>query len=302
MGNDYTLKGRKGDKLFVFFNSAFLIIFFIIIVYPLVYVLSASISDPLLVSSGEMWLFPRGITFEGYKRVFNNGDIWMGYLNTIIYTLTGTFISLAATIPSSYALSRKDLKGRNIIMALFLFTMFFSGGLVPLYLVVKKLNMLNTVWSVLLPTACSVWNIVITRTFFISTIPKGLEEAAQIDGCNNFKLFFKIIIPLSMPIVAVMALFYAVGRWNSYFNEIIFLKDRYLFPLQVFLREILIINQMNDSNMITSISAESLAEQARISEIVKYSVMIVATLPILCVYPFLQKYFVKGVMIGSLKG
>ena len=302
MGNDYTLKGRKGDKLFVFFNSAFLIIFFIIIVYPLVYVLSASISDPLLVSSGEMWLFPRGITFEGYKRVFNNGDIWMGYLNTIIYTLTGTFISLAATIPSSYALSRKDLKGRNIIMALFLFTMFFSGGLVPLYLVVKKLNMLNTVWSVLLPTACSVWNIVITRTFFISTIPKGLEEAAQIDGCNNFKLFFKIIIPLSMPIVAVMALFYAVGRWNSYFNEIIFLKDRYLFPLQVFLREILIINQMNDSNMITSISAESLAEQARISEIVYYSVMIVATLPILCVYPFLQKYFVKGVMIGSLKG
>ena len=302
MDYEYTLNGRKGDKLFVFLNSAFLTIFFIVILYPLLYVLSASISDPLYVSSGEMWLLPKGITFEGYKRVLNNGDIWMGYGNTIIYTLTGTFISLAATIPSAYALSRKDLRGRNIIMALFLFTMFFSGGLVPLYLVVKNLNMLNTVWSVLLPAACSVWNIVITRTFFISTIPKGLEEAAQIDGCNNFKLFFKIIIPLSMPIVAVMALFYAVGRWISYFNEIIFLKDRNLFPLQVFLREILIINQMNDSNMITSISAESLAEQARISEIVKYSVMIVATLPILCVYPFLQKYFVKGVMIGSIKG
>lgn len=294
-------KRNKSDLIFNIVIYIFIALVVVITLYPLIYVVSASISDPNLVNAGKMWLLPKGITFEGYERVFRNNEVWIGYRNTIFYTVAGTLISLMITIPCGYALTIKALPGRKGLSFIFLFTMFFGGGLIPLYLLLKDLHILNTVWSVLLPSAASIWNIIITRTFFETTIPQGLEEAAEIDGCNVFQKFFRIIIPLSAPIIAVMALFYGVARWNSYFNEMIFLNNRNMFPLQVFLREILIITQMNTSN--TSMAdAVSMAEQVRIAGVVKYAVMIVSTLPIICVYPFVQRFFVKGVMVGSIKG
>lgn len=290
------------DKIFILFNYCLLALALIVVLYPLVYILSASISDPTYVNSGQMWLWPRGLTFEGYERVFRNLEVWNGYRNTIFYTGLGTLFNLLLTIPCAYALSRKELSGRNAIMGILVFTMFFSGGLIPSYLLVRELGLLDTVWSMILPTGAAVWNIIITRTFFQTTIPRELEEAAEMDGCTNTILFLKIILPLSAPIIAVMALFYGVGHWNGYFSALIFLSDRDLFPLQLILREILIINEMNDSAMIGGANAEAQAEQARIADIVKYAIMIVSTLPIILVYPFLQRYFVKGVMIGSLKG
>ncbi|MCQ6559517.1 carbohydrate ABC transporter permease [Paenibacillus mendelii] len=291
-----------GDKLFITINAIVMFLVMVIVLYPLIYIISASISDPMYVNNGDMWLIPKGITFEGYERVFRNMDIWTGYRNTIFYTVVGTLINLVLTIPCAYALSRKDLEGRNYIMVLFIFTMFFSGGLIPHYLLIKNLGMIDTPWALLLPGAVSVWNIIITRTFFQSTIPRELEEAAEIDGCSNGKLFVRIILPLSAPIIAVMGLFYGVGHWNSYFGALIFLSDRDWFPLQLILREILIINQMSDSAMLGGAEAKAQAEQARIAEIVKYAVIIVSTLPVIAAYPFMQRFFVKGVMIGSVKG
>ena len=297
------IRSSKGDLVFNIFNTVFLIIVTIITLYPLIFVVSASISDPNMVNSGKMWLWPIGFTLDGYNRVFANSDIWIGYRNTIFYTVFGTLLNLAVTIPCAYALAKKSLPGRKFFNFLFLFTMFFSGGLIPLYMLVKFLHLLDTIWAVLLPTAASIWNIIITRTFLETTIPDGLEEAAEIDGCSTFMKFFKIILPLSAPIIAVMALFYGVGHWNSYFNEMIFLSDRNKFPLQVFLRELIIITQMDTNGQtITSTEAQSIAEQQRLAGIIKYSIMVVSTLPIICVYPFLQRFFVKGVMVGSIKG
>lgn len=289
------------DKVFVLINKMFVWFLLLIVLYPLVYIASASISNPALVNSGQMWLLPKDITFEGYQRVFQNNELWIGYRNTIFYTIVGTLINLVVTLPCAYALSRKDLAGRNAFMGLFVFTMFFSGGLIPTYLLVKDLGMVNTIWAMLLPQAVGVWNIIVTRTFFQSTIPRELEEAAEMDGCSTFRLFVQIVLPLSAPIIAVMALFYGVGQWNAYFNALIYLSDRDIFPLQLFLREILVQNEMADS-MLNTGDLALVAEQARISDIIKYAVMIVASLPLLIVYPFLQRYFVKGVMVGSLKG
>lgn len=299
--NEIKVKESRADKLFIYINYIFMWGALLITLYPLIYVLSASISDPMLVSTGQMWLFPKGVTFEGYQRVFKNSEIWLGYGNTIMYTVVGTALSLCLTIPCGYALAKRGLPGKKIVTGLFMFTMFFGGGLVPLYIMVKDMNLLDTRTSILLLGAANFMNIIITRTFIQTSIPESLEEAAEIDGCSTFRKFFTIIIPLSAPIIAVMALYYAVGRWNSYFNEMIFLSDRMKFPLQVFLREILIINQMSVENISPS-ELQTLAEQARIADIIKYAIMIVSTLPIICVYPFLQKFFVKGVMIGSIKG
>ncbi|TCP25983.1 carbohydrate ABC transporter membrane protein 2 (CUT1 family) [Scopulibacillus darangshiensis] len=295
----------KFDQVFKVFNYSVLAIALIIVLYPLIYIVSASISDPALVNSGKMWFFPKGITFEGYKRVFDNSEIWIGYRNTIFYTVLGTAINLFVTLPAAYALSRKDFVGRNIFMAMFVFTMFFSGGLIPTYLLVKSLGMVNTIWAMVLPNAAAVWNIIICMTFFQVTIPKELEEAAIIDGCSTTKLFFKIIIPLSAPIIAVMALFYGVGHWNGYFNALIYLSDQNLYPLQLVLRQILVLQEMG-SQMTGSgaagAAASAMHNKAEIAAIIKYAVMIISTLPIIIIYPFLQRFFVKGVMIGSIKG
>jgi len=292
----------KSDRVFEIVNVIFLFLILLVVLYPLVYIVSASISDPVYVNQGKMWLFPRGITFEGYQRVFQNPEIWTGYRNTMLYTVAGTAINLLFTIPGAYALSRKDLKGRGVMMGLIVFTMFFGGGLIPTFLLVSWLGMLNTVWALLIPNAVAVYNLIICRTFFQTNIPKELQESAEIDGCSNTVLFVKIVLPLSAPIIAVMALYYGVTHWNSYFNAIIYLKDRSLYPLQLILREILVQNQMNDTMLMTGDDMEAMAKQARIADIIKYAVMIVSSLPIIVIYPFMQRYFMKGVLIGSIKG
>ncbi len=295
------IKESRSDRIFDICNKILVWFFIVIISYPLIYIISASISDPQYVNSGEMWLFPKGITFEGFERVFQNSEIWLGYRNTIFYTLLGTFINLAVTLPMAYALSRSDLVGRKLIMALLVFTMFFEGGLIPTYLLVRDLGLINTVWAMVLPNAAAMWNIIVTMTFFKVSIPKGLEEAAEIDGASQIRTFFQIVIPLSAPIIAVMALFYGVGHWNQYFNALIYLQDRELYPLQLFLREILVQQQLTTELMQQAGTAEALSQHARIADIVKYAVMIISAAPLLIVYPFLQRFFIKGVLIGSLK-
>ncbi|WP_054026708.1 carbohydrate ABC transporter permease [Bacillus sp. FJAT-28004] len=298
------VKESGRDKVFLICNYVYVFLAFVIVAYPVIYMISASISDPKLVGSGEMWLWPKGITFEGYKRVFQNTSIWTGYGNTILYTVVGTSINLFVTLPAAYALSRKDFLGRNFFMGMFLVTMFFGGGLVPSYLLIKELGMVNTIWAIVIPSAASIWNIIVARTFFQSSIPKELQEAAQIDGCTNLRLFIKIILPLSMPIIAVMALFYGVGNWNSYFSALIYLNDAAKYPLQLVLRQILVLQEMSaqGGGVIDSSSASALNNKAEIAALVKYAVIIVATAPIIAIYPFLQRYFVQGVMIGSVKG
>lgn len=291
----------RGDKVFGVINAIFIVFITIITLYPLIYVCSASISSPASVTSGRMWLWPTDITFEGYKRILKNSEIWMGYVNTIFYTVVNVVLSLAVTLPAAYALTVKSLPGRKFIVFVFSVTMFFSGGMIPLYVVCRNLGLVNTLWAVILPSATSMWYIILTRTFFQSTIPHELEEASEIDGCSVFATFLRIVIPLSAPIIAVMALYFGVGRWNSYFGEMIFLRDRGKFPLQLFLREILIVATFNQENA-SNADAITMAEQLRIASIIKYATMIVATLPVIAAYPFIQRYFVKGVMIGSIKG
>lgn len=289
------------DRLFIGVNYCFLSLLFLVVLYPLLYIVSASVSDPLLVNSGAMWLLPKGITLEGFQRVFQNQEIWIGYRNTLFYTLVGTLINLLITLPCAYALSRQDMVGRHALMMVLLFTMFFSGGLIPTYLLIKGMGLIDSFWVLLLINAASVWNIIVSRTFFQSTVPRELEEAAEMDGSSNFRMFCSIIIPISLPIIAVMALFYGVGHWNQYFTALVYLSDRNLFPLQLILREILVLNEMS-AMMTDGVDVEAMAEQARIADIIKYAVMIVSALPLLIVYPFVQKLFVKGVLIGSLKG
>lgn len=299
------IKESKTDRLFLICNYLYVTIAFVLVLYPVVYILSASISTPSYVNSGEMWLLPKGITFEGYIRVFENSKIWVGYGNTILYTVIGTLINLLVTLPAAYALSRKDFVGRGFFMGMFLVTMFFSGGLIPTYLIVKQLGLVNSMWALILPGAASVWNIIVARTFFQSTIPIELQEAAHMDGCTNLRLFLKIVVPLSTPIIAVMALFYGVGHWNSYFSALVYLNDQSKYPLQMVLRQILVLQEMSTSAQGAATSGEAamaMNAKADMAALLKYAVIIVATLPIIAVYPFVQRYFVQGVMIGSVKG
>lgn len=291
----------KEDKAFVVINYIFVWFLILGVAYPLFFIAIASISDPVMVNSGQVWLWPKGITFEGFQRVFKDSSIWVGYRNTVFYTVVGTFINLFVTLPGAYALSRKDFTGRNFLMFMIVFTMFFEGGMIPTYLLVKSLGMVNTIWALLIPHAAAVWNIIVTRTFFQSTIPRELEEVAEIDGCGPFHFFLKIVLPLSKPIIAVMALFYAVGHWNEYFQALIYLSSQNLFPLQLYLKQILISTQI-DPNMLQLGDAMSIAQMARLASIMKYAIMIVSIIPLLVLYPFLQRYFIKGVMIGSIKG
>ncbi|PFN98547.1 sugar ABC transporter permease [Bacillus sp. AFS076308] len=297
--NKKLTRRSKEDKFFDIINFFLVAIILLLVVYPLYFIVIASFSDPNMIYEGKVWLLPKELTLEGYERIFRDSKIWLGYKNSIIYTLVGTFVNVSFTLMAAYALSRKDLYGRNVIMFLFLMTMFFSGGLIPTYLVVKNLGLLNTMWALILPKAVAVWNVIVAKTFFESAIPGELLEAAKIDGCSDAKFFWKIVLPLSKPIVAVMVLFYAVGHWNSYFDALIYLNNENLYPLQLILRNILIQNQA--STMMIS-DLDSLAAKQRVSELIKYGVIIVASIPLLIVYPFVQKYFVKGVMIGGIKG
>ncbi|MEK5059014.1 sugar ABC transporter permease [Paenibacillus sp. FSL H7-0326] len=270
-----------------------------IVLYPIYFVLIASISSPEEVMLGKVWLWPKSLSLVGYERIFENNELMKGYLNTILYTVIGTALNVVMTIAAAYPLSRQDFKGRNAFTVLIVFTMFFSGGMIPTYLLIKDLGLLDTFWVMILPTAVSVWNILIMRTFFQSSIPKELQEAAFLDGCSNLKLLVRIILPLSGPVLAVMVLFYAVGHWNSYFNALIYLSDRDKYPLQLFLREILIQDQMQ--NMV-DLGSDTYSKSLMEVEAIKYAAVMVTNLPMLILYPFLQKYFIKGVMIGAIKG
>lgn len=300
-----TIRDSRSDRVFKFFVHLYLFMVLVIVLYPLIYIMSASFSDPTMVNSGKMWLFPKGFTLDGYKLILSFDEIWVGYGNTIFYTVLGVAINLLITLPAAYALSRKKMVGRNFFMIMFVFTMFFSGGLVPTYMLVKNLGMIDTIWSMVLPNAAAIWNIILCRTFFQVTIPPELEEAAIIDGCSTTKLFLKVVMPLSMPIVAVMVLFYGVGHWNEYFSALIYLNNEDMYPLQMVLRKILVLQEVGSqsSDPAEAIrNAQVMNSKVNMAAIMKYAVIIVSTLPMLIVYPFLQRYFVKGVMIGSLKG
>lgn len=289
----------RNDKIYYIITYAVLTIFFLIVLYPCIYVLSASFSSGNAVQSGKVILWPVDISLDGYETVFNTPTVWTGFRNSIIYMVLGTLINVVMTMTAGYALSRHDLPGRNGIMLLFTFTMFFSGGLIPTYMVVQELHMINTVWALLLPGAIGVYYLIITRTFIVNSIPTELLEAAQIDGCSDIKYYLKIIIPLSKAIIAVLVLFYGVGHWNSYFNPMIYLHDRDKYPLTLFLREILLSTNIDPS---TVSDPELAAQLANMAAVIKYSLIVVSLVPVMLIYPFVQKYFVKGVMIGSVKG
>lgn len=291
------IKQSRSDIIFDIINIAILSIILIIVIYPLILVVSASFSDPMAVMKGEVVLFPVSPTLDAYKAVFRNEDITTGYRNTIIYTVVGTAVNLIMTIAGAYPLSRKDFYGRKALTLFYSFTMFFSGGLIPSYLINTKLGLNNNFWVMIIPGAVSVWNMLIMRTFFQNSIPIELQEAAFIDGCNNISILLKIVLPLSTPVIAVMVMYYGVGHWNAYFTALIYFRDRNKFPLQLILREILVQHEMSQMT-----EGETLVSQVLLAEGIKYAVMVVASVPVLLLYPFLQKYFVKGVMIGAIKG
>lgn len=292
---------NKGDTFFTVTVYILLILFCILTLYPLIYIVSCSLSDPEAVYRGDVFLLPIKFSVKSYERVLNNSEIWTGYKNTIIYTAVGTFLSVAFTMMSAYPLTRKDLKGRQVFMTLYVITMFFGGGIVPLYIVVDSLGMIDTMWGVILPGCVSVWNLIVVRTYINTSLPFELQEAAMIDGADGFRLFFRIVLPLCKPVILIMVLFYLVGYWNNYFNALMFLSTAEKYTLQLVLRNILITQDLN--GMIGSGgSQENLYQQAILSESLKYSSIVVSTLPILLIYPFLSKYFEKGMVIGSLKG
>ena len=295
MANKFT----RRDKVFNFVNISIVTLFFLAVLFPLIYVVSASFSDPNKVIQGQVWLWPVGFNLEGYNAVFDNPRVMSGYLNSFIIMVGGTAVNVVMTILAGYPLSRKDFPDRHLLMGLFVFTIMFSGGLIPTYILVKNLGLIDTRWALILPTAIGVWNAIIVRTYFQTTIPGDLLEAAQMEGCNEFHFLWKIVIPLSGPIIAVITLFYAVGHWNQFFQALLYLKDEAKYPLQIVLREILVENTITD---MSSMDVESQLLRQRLRELLKYSLIIVASAPLLMIYPFIQKYFVKGIMIGSLKG
>ncbi len=290
-------KKTPGEKIFDVFNYIFLFALMLIIFYPCYYIVVASVSDPVKIyeSTSLLWR-PKGFNIYSYKEVLQNVSIWRGYRNTILYVVSGTVISVFFTTTAAFSLTRKNLPGGTVILFMILFTMYFSGGLIPTYMVVKGLHLTDTPLALILPNAVVTYNLIITISYFRS-MPYSLEEAAKIDGASYYMIFFKIMLPLAMPVVAVIALYYAVQLWNDYFNALIYLKKRTLYPLQLILREILIQNNTASMQGITSgDDAQAYAEN------VKYATIVVSTVPILCVYPFVQKFFVKGVMIGAVKG
>lgn len=300
-------KAKINNGIFNAVIYILLLLLAVIMLYPLIFVLSASFSDPKAVAGGEMLLLPVKPSLEGYRYLMQYKEIWVGYGNTIFYMIAGTLLNLAATLPCAYAMSRKDLKGRKYLMIYFMITMYFSGGMIPGYVNIKSLGLLDTRGVILINGLVSTFNLIVARTYFMTSIPWEIQEAAVIDGCNDFQIFGKIIFPLSKAITVVMTLYYGVGRWNSYFVEMIYLKDRNKFPLQLFLREILTKSTFAKTAMADgmSFSAEqmmALIKQADTANMIKYGVIVLSALPMLIIYPFLQKYFEQGVMIGSVKG
>lgn len=291
-------KSMRSDFAFDVIVNLFGFCIVLIVLIPLIFVLAASFSDPDLVLRGKVLLIPKGFTTKAYTMVFENEDIWRGFRNSCFYTVAGTLISVVLTILAAYPLSRKELPGRNLFMMLILFTMYFSGGMIPTYLLVKDLGMYNSVWALLIPAAISTYNLIVAKTFFENNIPGELYESARLDGCGNISMLHRIVLPLSKAIVAVLVLYYAVGIWNAYFDALIYVRDTSLHPLQIVLRNILLLGQTEQMGT----NDVGMAEKIKMAEAVKYSAIVVSSIPMLIIYPFVQKYFVKGVMIGAVKG
>lgn len=305
------IKESLSDKGFGVLNMLFLVFCLLAVLYPLYFVLIASVSEPYTVGAGMLRFLPQGFTLEGYANVFRNGDIWIGYRNAVYYTVVGTLFNLTLTLPAAYALSKKNLPFRTGISIYFLFTMFFGGGLIPYFLLIRALGLFNTPYTLILLGGVSVFNIVVTRTYFQTAIPDELYDAAYIDGASEMQSFIKIAIPLAAPIIAVITLYYAVGHWNDYFSALLYLSNKKYFPLQLILRGILTQNQSALAGITATgsnaavVDAGQIQEKTRLSymaESMKYSLIFIASVPMLILYPFVQKHFVRGVMIGSLKG
>jgi len=292
------IKQSRGDRVFTVVNDLLLLIGFLIVLYPLIYILSSAFSAPKAVATGKVILWPVNPSLRGFEAVFEHKAIVTGFLNTIFYTVAGTAVNIVMTVMAAYPLSRKSMPGRRVLLFLFTFTMIFNGGLIPSYLLNSDLGLINTRAVMIIPLAISVYNVIICRTFFESTIPDELLEASQIDGCSHFRFLLQMVVPLSKSIIAVLILYYALGHWNSYFQAFIYITDRSKFPLQIILRDILVLNSVND------IIADPQLYAARqgMAELLKYSLIVVSSAPFMIAYPFVAKHFVKGVMIGSVKG
>lgn len=290
------VKKSASDKIFdaVIYTLAFLML--LICLYPMYFIVIASFSDPSLVGTGQVLLWPKNVTFVAYKKLIEYPKLWIGYRNTILYTIVGTIMVLAVNIPAGFVFSRKELPGRKWIMSLYLIPMFFGGGLIPTYMVVRDLHLLNTFWVIVVPFAVSTYYIIVSRTFFMTSIPEDLWDSARIDGCNVMQYFRRIVLPLSKAVLSVIGLWAAVGQWNSYFTALIYVQDENLVPLQLVLRSILINNQA------TLNSGAVHGETQQVANLLKYAVIVVSSAPIMCLYPFVQKYFNQGVMLGSVKG
>ena len=290
------------DFIFKLFLGFICIFSFVVVAYPLYFVVIASFSSSTMVNQGKVIFWVKEFSTYGYGKILEDTRIWIGYRNTIFYALVGTMINIAVTMPLAYTLSRKEFRMRRPLMAFFVFTMYFSGGLIPSYLLMQKLHLVNTIWAMMIPCAMSVYNVIIARSF-VETLPSELYEASQLDGCTHFKYFFKVVLPLSKAIISVLFLYYMVGHWNDFFSALMYITKDELKPLQIFLRDILIRNQAfaNGAGIGSGVEmggsyAQNYADQ------IKFAVIIVSTLPVLCIYPFIQKYFEKGVMIGAVKG
>ena len=293
------IKFSVSDRIFYTATGIIMFLLFIAFMYPLIFVVSASFSSGAAVQAGRVILWPVDLSIEGYLHVFRHNLILRAYWNTIRYTSVGTLFSITMVMLAAYPLSRKDFVGRNKIMLVFVFTMLFSGGMIPNFLLMRDLGILDTIWVMTVPTALSVFFVIIARTFIQSSIPEEMLESAQIDGCSDARYFFTILLPLSKAVIAVICLFAAVNHWNAFFSAIIYLHSRDMVPLQIVLREMLILNQM-DMSMVDD--PELIFQMMNIAAVIRYALIVVATVPILCAYPFAQKYFAKGVMIGSVKG
>ncbi len=292
-------RGKIKDELgFRIALGVILTIVSLVVLYPLYYILLASFTDPVIVNSGKFLLYPEKLFLEGYNRIFTYRPLWVGYRNSFLYMGLTLVCSLVVTIPGAYVLSRRDMVFRRGLSLLFIFTMFFSGGIIPMYLLIKSLHMLNTPWAVVLPVSCSAWNMIVARTFFQESIPMELLEASRIDGCDDFRFFFQIVLPLSKTIIAVIGLFFAVSQWNSFFSSLMYMTEDKNMPLQVVMRNLILVNSMMD--MLGD--AMDFDVRIKLAEQMKYGVIVIGALPLLLLYPFLQKYFAKGIMIGSVKG
>ncbi len=294
-----SMRRSPEDRAFIALDWILVLLIFVCVAYPLWYILVMSFDGDIYNTSVR--LFPRRFSLNGYVAVFNYTKIWSGYGNSIVYMVLGTAVNMVVTICAAYPLSRRDVRGRNFISLLFAFTMYFSGGLIPSYLLISSLGMIDTLWAMIIPGAMSVYNMIVMRTYFESSIPGDLREAASIDGCNNMVFLLRIVLPLSTPVLAVIGMYYAVGHWNSYFNALLYLNDYRRYPLQMIIREILVINSV-DSNAMADYDPEAASAMMERMEIMRYSLAVVASLPMLILFPFVQKYFVKGMMIGAVKG